>query len=139
MKRSAMPRRTTPLRTRAPIVRGTSKLQRTPMKKRRARVKDTIVGDLRALAKGRVCQIRIPCVCLGPQADTVLAHYRLHTGAGKKPPDTNGAHSCTACHDEADRRTRRTSFIEARLCHAEGCLRTLELLAKEGYELRRLP
>jgi hypothetical protein len=103
-------------------------------------VAGTIVGDLRALAKGRACQIRLPDVCLGPNAGTVLAHYRLHTGVGRKPTDTNGAWACHACHDEVDSRTRVIDDRDGvRLDFLDGVMRTLELLAADGYELRRLP
>lgn len=45
--------------------------------------------DLRKLAKGRECMIRIPDVCCGDPATTVLCHFRMAgiSGAGLKSPD----------------------------------------------------
>jgi hypothetical protein len=58
-------------------------------------------------ARGRECQIRLSCCNHNPET-TVLAHYRLAgtCGVGMKPNDPQGAWSCSACHDEIDRRTR---------------------------------
>lgn len=82
--------------------------------------------NLRKLAKGKPCMVRLPSVCNGNPDTTVLAHYRLAgtCGIGTKPHDHQAAWACSACHDECDRRTRilETEFV--RLCHAEGVLRT---------------
>lgn len=85
-------------------------------------------------ARGRDCQIRIPGVCNFNPETTVLAHYRLAgtCGTGIKPPDIQGAWACSACHDEIDRRTRHIDTETARLCHAEGVMRTLNILISEG-------
>ncbi|HFQ9383994.1 TPA: nuclease domain-containing protein, partial [Serratia marcescens subsp. marcescens ATCC 13880] len=40
--------------------------------------------------------------------------------------------ACSACHDEVDRRTRLIDANDARLMHAEGVMRTQEILRKEG-------
>lgn len=85
-------------------------------------------------ARGRECQVRIPGVCnFNPEA-TVLAHYRLAgtCGTAIKPDDTQAAWACSACHDEVDRRTRLIDANDARLMHAEGVMRTQEILRKEG-------
>lgn len=94
---------------------------------------------LRREARGRPCMVRIPGVCNHDPATVVLAHYRLAgtCGVGLKPPDVLGAWCCSACHDEADRRTRVTDADHARMCHAEGVLRTLVALESEGYEFRK--
>lgn len=89
--------------------------------------------NLRRLAQGKPCQIRLPG-CNHDPATTVLAHYRLagYTGMGMKPDDfAFGAWSCSACHDLVDGRadTEMTRDI-VRLGHAEGCLRTQAELRK---------
>ncbi|WJV61078.1 DUF1364 domain-containing protein [Pectobacteriaceae bacterium C52] len=85
-------------------------------------------------ACGRDCQIRIPGVCNFNSETTVLAHYRLSgtCGTGIKPDDIQGAWACSACHDEIDRRTRHINTETARLYHAEGVMRTLNILISEG-------
>ena len=90
--------------------------------------------DLRKAARGRECQVRIPGVCNFNPETTVLAHYRLAgtCGTAIKPDDTQAAWACSACHDEVDRRTRLIDANDARLMHAEGVMRTQEILRKEG-------
>ncbi|HGM5907071.1 MULTISPECIES: DUF1364 domain-containing protein [Serratia] len=85
-------------------------------------------------ARGRECQVRIPGVCNFNPETTVLAHYRLAgtCGTAIKPDDTQAAWACSACHDEVDRRTRFIDANDARLMHAEGVMRTQEILRKEG-------
>lgn len=91
---------------------------------------------LRRLAKGRPCQVRLPQICNGDPATTVLAHYRMlpFNGTGVKPPDYMGAWCCSACHDAVDRRAKHDllHYGELRLAHAEGVLRTLAELVKLG-------
>jgi hypothetical protein len=84
-------------------------------------------------ARGRECQIRLPCCNHNPET-TVLAHYRLAgtCGVGMKPNDLQGSWACSACHDEVDRRTRIFDNDLARLAHAEGVIRTQDILIKEG-------
>ena len=83
--------------------------------------------NLRDLARDKPCMVRLPGICNGDSATTVLAHYRLSgtCGGGMKPDDWQGAWACSACHDEADRRTRKLETGFVRLCHAEGMIRTL--------------
>ena len=85
-------------------------------------------------ARGRDCQIRIPGICNRNPETTVAAHYRLAgtCGTAIKPDDTQAAWACSACHDEVDRRTRLIDANDARLMHAEGVMRTQEILRKEG-------
>jgi len=90
--------------------------------------------DLRKLARGRDCQVRLEGICNFDPDTTVLAHYRLGgaCGMGLKPHDLLGAWACSSCHDEIDRRTwNLDSDITAR-AHLEGVLRTLVVLIKEG-------
>ena len=90
--------------------------------------------DLRKLARDRECQIRAPGVCNGDPATTVLAHYRLAgtCGTGMKPNDIQGAWACSSCHDYVDGRGGMVDRTEARLAHAEGVMRTIDTLVKEG-------
>jgi hypothetical protein len=84
-------------------------------------------------ARGRECMVRLPCCNHNPET-TVLAHYRLAgtCGVGMKPNDLQGAWACSACHDEIDRRTRIFENEFVRLAHAEGVIRTQNMLIKEG-------
>lgn len=89
--------------------------------------------DLRKEAKGRDCQVRLPC-CNHNSETVVLAHFRLigTCGIGMKPNDLQGAWACINCHSEIDRRTRNYDLEYARLAHAEGVMRTQDILLKEG-------
>ena len=90
--------------------------------------------DLRKLAKGKPCLVRIPGVCNHTPETTVLAHYSLAgiSGRGLKSPDLLGAWCCSACHDEVDRRTQEHDLETVRWSHAEGVLRTQYELIKLG-------
>ena len=86
-----------------------------------------IMTNLRKLARGKSCMVRLPGICNHDPATTVLAHYRLGgtCGAGMKPSDWQGAWACSACHDAVDGRTE--PYLDntmRRLSHAEGVLRT---------------
>lgn len=88
-------------------------------------------------ARGRDCQVRVPGVCNGNSETTVLAHYRLAgtSGMGCKPNDFQGAWACSACHDyvEGRRGSRRADDrLVARQFHAEGVMRTQDILIREG-------
>jgi hypothetical protein len=94
-------------------------------------------NQLTKAARGRECQIRVPGVCNGNPETTVLAHYRLAgtNGMSCKPNDFQGAWSCSACHDYVDGRgasRRGADREEARLLHAEGVMRTQDILIREG-------
>lgn len=91
--------------------------------------------NLRKLAKGQPCQIRLPDCCNGDPETTVLAHYRLIgiSGLGMKSPDEIAAFACSNCHDAVDRRRfTDMDFTQVRLAHAEGCFRTWVLLNKRN-------
>lgn len=64
--------------------------------------------DLRRLAAGQPCHLRLPGICSFNSEQTVLAHIRRGNTAciGMKPADINGAPLCSACHDAYDERTR---------------------------------
>jgi len=90
--------------------------------------------NIRALARGRACEVRLPG-CLGESETVVLAHYRLSglCGAGMKPSDLIGAWACAACHDAIDGRRKIDIPRDlVRLYHAEGVMRTLDVLEREG-------
>ena len=93
--------------------------------------------NLRNLARGRDCMVRLPGICNGNPETVVLAHYRLAgtCGVGTKPRDWQGAWCCSACHDEVDRRTRKLEPEFVKLCFAEGVMRTQAALADEGYDM----
>lgn len=97
------------------------------------------MSNLRKLARGRSCQIRLPCCNSNPET-VVLAHYRsvgLGAGMGLKPADWLGAWSCSACHDAVDGRALLYDRTICRLAHAEGVLRTLTQLISEGFEFTK--
>lgn len=90
--------------------------------------------NLRKESQGRECQVRLPGICNGNSETVVLAHFRMAglCGVGMKPNDLFGAWACSACHDEIDRRTRRTDAGEAHMAHLEGVIRTQAALIAEG-------
>ncbi len=90
--------------------------------------------NLREKARGQQCQVRYATICNGDPATTVLAHVRMSgiTGIGQKSPDILGSWCCSACHDEADRRTTHLPIEIARLGFLEGVMRTQSRLIKEG-------
>lgn len=85
-------------------------------------------------ARGRECQVRCPGICNHNPETTVLAHYRLAgtNGMGCKPNDLQGAWACSDCHDWIDSRRRQEDRDLARLYHAEGVMRTQDILIREG-------
>lgn len=91
--------------------------------------------NLRKEAAWRMCQVRIPGVCRAQEGDCVLAHLQYPAGVrgmGQKAPDLLAAWACTACHNEADRRTRHVDADFARMCMYEGVIRTQQALIAEG-------
>ncbi len=63
--------------------------------------------DLRKLARGKDCMLRIPLVCNHDRETTVLAHVRRgFYGMGTKPVDWCGVWACSACHDVYDERSK---------------------------------
>ena len=91
--------------------------------------------NLRKLAQGRDCQVRLQTVCNFNPETTVHAHYRLHglSGMGMKSPDLFGAWACSDCHDCIDGRKRSVfSPSEIAQAHLEGVIRTQHALILEG-------
>lgn len=90
--------------------------------------------NIRKEARGRPCMVRLPG-CDGGGETTVLAHYRMagYCGTGMKPNDLAfGAWACHNCHSLVDGRDNYLAWNEARMAHAEGVMRTINELLKEG-------
>jgi hypothetical protein len=83
--------------------------------------------NLRKLAQGQDCMARLPEICNFNPETTVLAHLRFAhvAGVGQKPPDTCAIFSCSACHDEIDRRTRRIPLTELKAHLLDALVRQL--------------
>lgn len=91
--------------------------------------------DLRKLARGRPCMVRLPGICNGNPETTVGAHFRMPgaSGMGIKSPDLFIAWACSSCHDAIDRRTNTDLERDyVRLAHLEGMVRTQLVLVTEG-------
>ena len=90
--------------------------------------------NLRKLARGQNCQVRLPG-CLHSPETVVLAHLRRGStaGIGQKPPDLCGVYACAACHDLIDRRKMVANLsrqeIDAALLPA--LCRTLAIVSRE--------
>lgn len=84
--------------------------------------------NLRKLARGKECTIRLPGICNGNAETTVLAHFRLTgiSGIGMKSPDLIGAWACSDCHRYVD------THKEAALDFAHAVFRTQAALLKAG-------
>lgn len=65
--------------------------------------------NLRKLAEGQPCFVRLPGICNGRTDTTVLAHIKNGWCGSLKPPDVVGVFACFECHNEIDRRTRRVT------------------------------
>jgi len=94
-------------------------------------------------AKGKPCLIRIARQCgytsCSDVDTTVLAHFTMKnykaTGSKKASlPDVCGVHGCDICHGLVDGRLKTTAMThdELKIAHAEGVMRTLDLLVKNG-------
>ena len=93
------------------------------------------MADLRKLARGQQCTVRLPGGCNGNPETTVLAHFRMAgvSGMGIKSPDLLAAFACSACHDAIDRRAHMDLDRDyVRLAHLEGVVRTQAELLKRG-------
>lgn len=91
--------------------------------------------NLRNLARGQPCQVRLPDICNHNPETTVLAHFRMAgiAGMGIKAPDLIGAWACSACHAAIDRQTHTNLDRDyVRLAHLEGMARTINELIRLG-------
>jgi uncharacterized CHY-type Zn-finger protein len=62
------------------------------------------VTNLRELARGMSCKLRIPGICNGDPKTVVLCHIKRGWCGSMKPPDIVAVWGCHACHDVIDRR-----------------------------------
>ena len=87
--------------------------------------------NLRKLAKGQPCQVRLVGTCNANRDTTVLAHVRLAgiSGAGLKSPDVLGAWCCSSCH-EVTEKEKVDDWIQR--CFYEGVIRTQNELVTMG-------
>lgn len=91
--------------------------------------------NLRTIARGEECQVRLPGICTFNREQTVLAHFRLvgMSGMGVKNHDLFGAYACAACHAVCDGQVDSDLTREERmLALAEGTFRTQALLLRRG-------
>lgn len=98
--------------------------------------------NLRELARGKPCMVRVPGVCNYNPETTVLAHVRMVgiSGMGVKAPDVLGAWACNACHDYCDNRGYEGDPYSRRLMLLEGVMRTqCELLKLGRHPLTEAP
>lgn len=91
--------------------------------------------SLHKFAKGKPCEIRLPC-CDGGRETSVWAHVPAGVSFGKgmkrKPSSLLGAISCNACHNEIDRRTRQYEIDFVLLAFWEGHARSLMRAVEAG-------
>ena len=91
--------------------------------------------NLRDAARGQPCLVRLPGICNGDEATTVLAHIGIAgtRGMGLKPVDLCGCWACDACHSVIDGRAYSTLSREyIKNCALEGVLRTLTYISTSG-------
>lgn len=60
--------------------------------------------DLRKLARGKDCMLRLPGICNRNSETVVLCHIKRGWCGSMKPPDIIAVWGCHACHDVVDRR-----------------------------------
>ena len=98
----------------------------------RVSLDELVQTDLRALAKGKPCQIRTPVCCFDPE-QTVLCHYRSVgiSGLNIKAPDVIAAWGCTPCHTYVDSNASVPRSVRDLLL-LQGVARTLYELVKLG-------
>ncbi|WP_096777524.1 DUF1364 domain-containing protein [Wohlfahrtiimonas populi] len=85
------------------------------------------MANLRKLAHGKECQVRIPNVCNFNNETTVLAHVPIKgsAGMGQKTIDLIGTWCCSNCHDVIDGRVKsQFSREEIDNMKYEGMIRT---------------
>lgn len=96
-----------------------------------------MIINLRALAKGQPCQVRLPGVCNFKPETTVGAHFRLInlSGAGFKNHDFIVAWACSDCHNYVD--THHDA--QTQLALAQGVFRTQHILLTSFLKLTADP
>lgn len=91
--------------------------------------------NLRKLARGQDCQVRLPGCLYGPETVCLLHVRRGGTaGVGQKPPDLCAVYGCASCHDLIDGRKFIANLsreeIDGRYLLPALC-RTLAIVSKE--------
>jgi hypothetical protein len=92
--------------------------------------------DLRALARGKPCHLRLPGTCTHNPEQTVLCHLRRGgiAGIGQKPSDLAALPACEACHSALDGRLKTThSRAQIDADALRGLCQWLAYLEKNGY------
>lgn len=95
--------------------------------------------NLRELARGKPCMLRIPGICNYDTQTTVLAHVRMIgiSAMSMKAPDWFGAWACCSCHEHVD--SKGGDQYLRRLMLLEGMVRTQhEILLHHPTEAERL-
>jgi len=72
------------------------------------------MANLRKLAEGRDCKLRLPGICNRDSSTVVLCHLKRGWCGSLKPPDIVGVWGCSACHDVIDRRVK-SEFTEEQI------------------------
>jgi hypothetical protein len=86
--------------------------------------------DLRKMAHGQDCYLRLPGHCNGDPAKVVLAHIRRGNiaGVGQKPCDLAAMPMCSSCHDVFDGRS--PSPLQRTIIDAEALRGLVQWLSK---------
>ncbi|MFP3979153.1 nuclease domain-containing protein [Marinobacter sp. KMM 10035] len=90
-------------------------------------------SKIRQSAKGEHCLVRVPGVCNGNPATTVLAHLN-GAGIGCKHSDHKAAYACSACHSWLDGGYVQSGYGRTTrdLWHLESVIRTQDRLINKG-------
>jgi hypothetical protein len=91
------------------------------------------LANLRKLARGKPCTIRLPGICTHDTETTVLCHVRMVgiSGMSDKAADLLGAWGCAACHAAVDA-SGPQDYESRRAALLEGMARTIHQLVKLG-------
>jgi len=88
------------------------------------------VSKIRKSARGEDCALRIPGVCNGDPATTILAHAPYRGRHGSRKHDWFSSYACSDCHDAVDGRLRTN--IDYRLYWHDAIHETQEKLIAKG-------
>lgn len=90
--------------------------------------------NLRKLANGQFCRVRLPGICGHGTQTTVLAHLKNGWYGSSKPPDIIGVFACRPCHDVIDGRNMHSGLTreEIDLAAYRALCEQLAWYAKEG-------
>lgn len=90
--------------------------------------------NLRKLAQGQRCRVRLPGICDSGTDTTVLAHIKNGWCGSLKPPDIVGVFACRPCHDVIDGRNTHSGLTrdEIDLAAYRALCEQLAWYAKEG-------